>query len=291
MRFAGDSDVTAEFRRERQIVIPQQQHLAAIQYGQSPALGMIVSHIEYLNSVYNLSNRAVLDVGAGDGTFSRLLEQVGANVTGIEIDQDLVDTARASLPEHISLLVGRAEALPVDDSSQDIACFFFSFHHVPMNVQERALAEIRRVLKPGGRLHVVEPFPYGSMFDVVRMVEDETHVRTHSHRLMADLGARPEFNLLARKEYTLTREYPDFEIFLNKIVRSNPDRMAKFPTVEMRCGRFFIEFGKKAMAKRSCTNRARGIISSCRLRSEAGPNRTAVRFARPNVQALPFLDR
>lgn len=223
--------------------------MAAFQSRQSLVLGMIVSHIEYLNSVYSLTNRAVLDVGAGDGTFSRQLERFGANVIGIEIDQGLVDTARANLPEHISLLVGRAEALPVDDSSQDIACFFFSFHHVPIDVQERALAEVRRVLKPGGRLHVVEPFPYGSMFDVVRMVEDETHVRTHSHRLMADLGARPEFNLLARKEYTLTREYPDFEIFLNKIVRSNPDRMAKFATVEDEMREVFIRVREESDGK------------------------------------------
>ena len=35
--------------------------------------------------------------------------------------------------------------------------------------------EITRVVKPGGRLHIVEPFPYGSMFDVVRMIEEERY--------------------------------------------------------------------------------------------------------------------
>ena len=65
----------------------------------------------------------------------------------------------------------------------------------------------------------------------VCLVEDETEVRTHSHRLMNALGDSGDYNLIARKEYTLTREFPDFAYFAERIVRSDPDRSAIFPTV------------------------------------------------------------
>lgn len=191
-----------------------------------------MAHIDILGSIYDLRNRAVADVGAGEGTFSRQMDQAGAKVSAVEIDQAKVDKARANLPESISMMVGRAEQLPLEDNSQDAACFFFSFHHVPIEVQDTALEEVKRVLKPEGRFHVVEPFPYGSMFEVVRMVEDETRVRTHSHNLLGGLEERGGFKLIARKDYTLSREYPDFGSLVDKIVRPDPDRLKNFLTVE-----------------------------------------------------------
>ena len=88
-----------------------------------------MAHLDYLSSVYELDGKDVVDVGAGDGTFSAQLEQFGAIVTGIEIDPAKVEYARARLPDSVSMQVGRAEALPLEDNSMDLACFFFSFHH------------------------------------------------------------------------------------------------------------------------------------------------------------------
>jgi SAM-dependent methyltransferase len=191
-----------------------------------------MAHLDYLRSVYELAGRNVVDIGAGDGTFSRQLDQAGAIVTGIEIDSAKVEIASRQLPIGISMQVGRAEFLPLDDNSIDLACFFFSFHHVPMDVQDIALAEVKRILKPSGRFHVVEPFPYGSMFDVVRWVEDETEVRTNSHQVLGGLGESADFKLIANKEYVLIREYPNFEFFVSRIVHPDPDRSAVFPSVK-----------------------------------------------------------
>jgi ubiquinone/menaquinone biosynthesis C-methylase UbiE len=198
-----------------------------------------MAHVDHLGSIHDLRGRAAVDIGAGDGTFSRQLDQVGASVSGIEIDPTMVARARVNLPDTVSMLVGRAEELPLEDGSKDIACFFFSFHHVPIDVQEQALEEVIRVLKPGGRLHIVEPYPFGSMFEVVRLVEDETRVRTHSHEVLGALGDRSEFTLIDKKDYVLTREYPDFETFLNKIVVNNPERAAVFPAVRDRMEKTF----------------------------------------------------
>jgi len=191
-----------------------------------------MSHIEKLLSVYPVAGRDVADVGAGDGTFSAQLDAAGARVTGIEIDEAKVAAAAAKLPASVTMRVGRAEALPLDDGSMDLMCFFFSFHHVPMAVQSQALDEVRRVLRPGGRLHVVEPYPHGAMFEVGKWVEDETGVRTNSHRIMSDLGARPPFREIARLDYTLTRGFADFDAYVKRSVSINPARAALFPAVE-----------------------------------------------------------
>jgi ubiquinone/menaquinone biosynthesis C-methylase UbiE len=190
-----------------------------------------MSHLDYLRSIYDFSGRTVADIGAGDGTYSKQLHQAGAEVIAIEVDTAKVETARKNLPDDIKMKVGKAEDLPIATGSIDLACFFFSFHHVPMDVQSLALEEVKRILRPAARLHVVEPFPYGSMFEVVRHVEDETEVRTNSHNILSHLGVRGDFKLVATSKYVLDREYPDFDYLVSKIVSPDSNRAAIFPSV------------------------------------------------------------
>ncbi|WP_170337313.1 class I SAM-dependent methyltransferase [Ruegeria arenilitoris] len=190
-----------------------------------------MAHIDHLKSICELEGIQVVDVGAGDGVYSRDLYVAGAKVTAIEIDPDKVAKAKEDLPKNIDVRLGAAEDLPLDSGSQDLACLFFSLHHVPVEAQNTAFTEIRRVLGSSGRLHIVEPYPYGTMFDVVRLVEDETLVRTHSHETLNHLDGVDGFRLENKKEYVLTREYPTFEAFLEKIVWPDPDRSRAYEKV------------------------------------------------------------
>ncbi len=199
-----------------------------------------MAHIEYLKTVLDLNGIMIADLGAGDGAFARQMHEAGGNVTGIEIDAAKVARARNNLPCNVYMLEGVAQALPIEDNAMDLVCFFFSFHHVPMVVQEKALEEVVRVLKPCGRLHVVEPQPFGGMFDAVKLVEDETEVRTNSHAIMNGLGSRRAFELLAQKEYVLTRHYPDFEALLDRMIRTDPARLAQLPEVKDEMERIFL---------------------------------------------------
>lgn len=183
-----------------------------------------------------MNGQPVVDVGAGDGLYSKQLHEEGAQVTAVEVEPQKVSNARTKLPSEIDVRLGAAENLPLEENSQQLACFFFSLHHVPIDLHEAAFDEVQRVLRPGGRLHVVEPFPYGTMFDVVSMVEDETFVRTNSHKTLDRLDEDQRFRLLAKDVYVLTREFPTFEVFLDKIVRPDSDRASKYEAVasEMR---------------------------------------------------------
>nr|WP_302477016.1 class I SAM-dependent methyltransferase [Ruegeria atlantica] len=182
-------------------------------------------------SLCPLEGLRVADVGAGDGVYSLQLDAAGAKVTAIEIDAEKVARAQENLPNSVDVRLGAAEDIPLETGSQDLVCLFFSLHHVPEDVQYAAFAEFRRVLKGSGHLHIVEPYPYGTMFDVVRMVEDETLVRTRSHQLLNRIDGEKGFKLENKREYVLTRDYPTFEIFLEKIVLPDPKRVQDYKAV------------------------------------------------------------
>jgi demethylmenaquinone methyltransferase/2-methoxy-6-polyprenyl-1,4-benzoquinol methylase len=96
----------------------------------------------------------VLDVGTGTGLLAReALALCGPQGSLIGVDPSPGMMAQAQLPRG-SLLEGRAEALPCADSSSDFVCMGYALRH--LSDVDRALAEFRRVLRPGGRLLMLE---------------------------------------------------------------------------------------------------------------------------------------
>ena len=114
---------------------------------------------------------------------------MGARVTGVEISEGQLANAVARDPDgNARYLIGRAEQLPLEDASVDVALFMRSLHHVPIPELTHALAEARRVLRPGGIVYVSEPLAEGDYFELVSLVEDEDEVRAAAQQA---LGKRP----------------------------------------------------------------------------------------------------
>lgn len=90
----------------------------------------------------------VLDVGCGDGQIARALAAQGSDVLGIDPTQLHIDIAkeRAGGPTY---LLGSATQLPVPDASQDAVVACLVFEHI--DEVDAAIAEVARVLKPGGQ--------------------------------------------------------------------------------------------------------------------------------------------
>ena len=88
----------------------------------------------------------VLDLGAGTGKLTRQLVGLGADVVAVEPGEEMLRVLRASLPA-VEALAGSAEAIPLPDGSVDAVTVGQAFHW--FRVAE-ALAEIHRVLRPGG---------------------------------------------------------------------------------------------------------------------------------------------
>lgn len=87
----------------------------------------------------------VLDLAAGSGKLTRPLVESGAEVIAVEPVAEM----RAALPEGVRTLDGTAEEIPLDDASVDLVTVAQAFHWFDADA---ALAEIHRVLRPGGRL-------------------------------------------------------------------------------------------------------------------------------------------
>ena len=97
----------------------------------------------------------VLEVGPGPGLTSARLSRRAGRYVAVEIDAALARIAAAAAPEGapLHLVQGDATHLPLPDASIDLAVCFTMLHHVPSAaMQDALLAEVARVLRPGGVL-------------------------------------------------------------------------------------------------------------------------------------------
>jgi ubiquinone/menaquinone biosynthesis C-methylase UbiE len=99
----------------------------------------------------------VLDVGCGPGTVVRQLAQgFAVEAVGVDPSPNMIEVARAEAGDHGDFQVGRAEELPLEPESFDGVVMRWVVHHVD---RPPAFAEIRRVLRPGGRLVITTTDP------------------------------------------------------------------------------------------------------------------------------------
>jgi ubiquinone/menaquinone biosynthesis C-methylase UbiE len=100
------------------------------------------------------------DLGCGTGQVSAALAPFVGRVIAVDASTAMLQAAKKRLHEfdNVDLRRGELDSLPVDDARLDAATLTLVLHHVPE--PERALAEVARVLKPGGRLVVVDMLPH-----------------------------------------------------------------------------------------------------------------------------------
>jgi ubiquinone/menaquinone biosynthesis C-methylase UbiE len=101
----------------------------------------------------------ILDIGCGTGKFAvrALTDLPNAQVWGLDLSGGMLQRARTRAQDfggRLHLVQGDSERLPFADDSFDAVTCSHSFHHYPR--QERVLAEMHRVLRPGGQLLLVD---------------------------------------------------------------------------------------------------------------------------------------
>lgn len=98
----------------------------------------------------------VLDVGCGTGALLAAMSPAcpGVILAGIDPSGEMLKIARGRLAPAVDLREARAELIPHEDSSFDVVTSCSVFHHIREPV--RALSEMRRVLKPAGRLVITD---------------------------------------------------------------------------------------------------------------------------------------
>lgn len=95
----------------------------------------------------------ILDLAAGTGTSSAAFAKKGADVTALDLSTGMIEVGRGRHPE-ITFVHGDAEHLPFEDDTFDAVTISFGLRNV--NDPMAALAEMYRVMKPGGRVVICE---------------------------------------------------------------------------------------------------------------------------------------
>src|SRR5687767_14156488 len=100
------------------------------------------------------------DLGCGTGQMTAALAPFVGHVIAVDASAAMLQAAKKRLQdfENVELRRGDLESLPIDDARLDAATLALVLHHLPE--PGRALTEVRRVLKPQGRLIVVDMLPH-----------------------------------------------------------------------------------------------------------------------------------
>jgi SAM-dependent methyltransferase len=139
-------------------------------------------------SIVELAPKRVLEVGGGPGEVAeRMQRELHAEVRAVDISARMVELARA---RGVDAQLGDVQALPFADGSFDAVVAAWMLYHVPD--LDRGLAEIARVLEPGGTLvavtnsldHLRElrdliAYPSGGFEDTFNRENGENHLRRH----------------------------------------------------------------------------------------------------------------
>ncbi|HQS16594.1 class I SAM-dependent methyltransferase [Reyranella sp.] len=174
----------------------------------------------------------VLDLGCGDGDMASRFERLGARVTGLDADPRMLTAARrrAEIESmEFALVLGRVEALPFPDASFDrvvavtVLCF--------VRDVDRAIAEMARVLRPGGRVLIGE-FGRWSLWAAIRRIRGwlgATTWKSVRFRTARELRALPEAHGLVVHRLRGSIYYPPWERAASLLARFDP-RIAQWTT-------------------------------------------------------------
>ena len=113
---------------------------------------------QFLDLAGVAAGETVLDAGCGPGTMAIVARRRVGNsgaVYGIDAAPEMIELARAKAASaglEVSFQPALLEAIPFPDATFDVVITSFVLHHFPADMLDKVLAEIRRVLKPNGRL-------------------------------------------------------------------------------------------------------------------------------------------
>ena len=183
---------------------------------------LVADELELMRRLLPLAGARVIDLGCGTAEMDRRLVDGGlvAAVAALEVDRiQHAKNVAAPHPAALSFALAGADAIPFPGGSFELALMFKSLHHVPMDRLDAALAEIGRVLVPGGLLYVSEPVFAGAFNEVVRLFHDEGAVRAAALDAMRRAVAGGLFEEVDERHFDMPLAFRDFDDFFDRIVR------------------------------------------------------------------------
>jgi len=175
------------------------------------------------NRLLSLDNKHVLELGCGNADITRSIATSGAGrrITALEVDDIAheVNLQMTDLP-NVTFELSGAQQIPLADESVDVVLMFKSLHHVPVDLMETSIHEIRRVLKPGGLAYISEPVFAGAFNEVLRLFHDEEIVREAAFNVLQKAVDDGLFELEEEIFFNSPGKYENFSEFENDTINA-----------------------------------------------------------------------
>ncbi len=172
-----------------------------LEFGLSIPIERVVAEPVILGELLDLDHRDILELGCGRAEKTRAIASsgTGRSLVALEVDevQHALNHEITDLP-NVRFALGAAEEIPADDRSFDVVLLFKSLHHVPVESMGRALAEVVRVLRPGGLAYISEPIFRGDFNEVLRVFHDESCVRKEAFAAIQRLATSGVVDLVSQ---------------------------------------------------------------------------------------------
>lgn len=177
--------------------------------------------LDLLADLVPLAEQRIIELGCGNARLARALVQrcAGAQVVGLEVDEVQHAQNVANPQQRLVFMSGSAEAVPFPDASFDGALMLKSLHHVPLDAMDAAVAEVARVVRPGGWFYVSEPIFGGALNEIVRLYNDENTVRRAAQaaldRVLAD---GTHWEVMAERRFAQPAHFQDWAEFEQRML-------------------------------------------------------------------------
>ncbi|WP_374410961.1 methyltransferase domain-containing protein [Hydrogenophaga sp.] len=184
-------------------------------------LPLIRDELDLLGELVNLTEQRIIELGCGNARLARalVLRHAGSELVGLEVDS-VQHQKNLSVPqERLLFMAASAEAVPFPRQSFDGAMMLKSLHHVPIPAMDAALAEIARVLRPGGWFYASEPIYGGALNEIVRLYNDEGVVRAAAQSALdRALAAGRDWEAVGERHFAQEAQFADWNDFAQRML-------------------------------------------------------------------------
>ena len=178
---------------------------------------------EIYNRLLSLDGKHILELGCGSAEITRNIATSGVDrkITALEVDEVAHEKNLqiTDLP-NVSFSLSGAQEIPLDDETVDVVFMFKSLHHVPLELMDQSLREVRRVLKQGGLAYISEPVFAGDFNEVLRLFHDEQIVREAAFHAIKKAVDDDLFSLVEEIFFNSPMKFESFAEFENNVINA-----------------------------------------------------------------------
>jgi ubiquinone/menaquinone biosynthesis C-methylase UbiE len=158
-------------------------------------------------------NQRILDMACGTGTQLTLYARPGCELAGVDLSPAMLETARRKLGDTVDLRLGSATETGFAGASFDLVTVVLALHEMAPEVRLLVMRECRRVVKPGGRILLIDfhygpyPFPRGWLYKAFILWMEVGAGRTHFAHYRDFMARRGLDALVADQGFSVTHRF------------------------------------------------------------------------------------